>query len=238
MKQSGSLLAIGQMAWDNPDVYLRWKANWVPGWREHGARALWKWVPGGSREACWFLKPPWRFSCKSSSKIASSEQAFPLSSSSCFPPSGTTFRIGANVCMCPCFTLFADTRMIPYSPTAPGQVTLLDFFQSHQDVSGEFTLFFTHLLQHNGRATFAEGPSLNATSVATGEILEESQLFTIVLGYWFHIRVTLQPSILFYALCVVCHSILLQTYPIIHQLLRAGSQVPGTTPINNGERVA
>lgn len=75
-----------------------------------GPHVLWKWAPGGSRGACWLLKPPWHFSCKSSSKIASSEQAFPLSSSSCFPPSGTTFRIGANVCMCPCFTPFVDTE--------------------------------------------------------------------------------------------------------------------------------
>lgn len=92
--------------------------------------------PGQTRGFCWVLRTPGRLSCKSSSKIAFSEQAFPLSSSSDFP-SGTRFRICASEYVCPSFTPFADTERPGYSrlsPTASCQMTQLDFFQTHWGV--------------------------------------------------------------------------------------------------------
>ena len=118
--------------------------------------------PGQMRGICWVLRTPGRLSCKSSSKIAFSEQAFPLSSSSDFP-SGTRFRICASEYVCPSFTPFADTEWPGYSrlsPTASCQMTQLHFFQAHWDVPGQRALFASHLLQHGSRNAWADVPPL------------------------------------------------------------------------------
>lgn len=118
--------------------------------------------PGQTRGVCWVLRTPGRLSCKSSSKIAFSEQAFPLSSSSDFP-SGTSFRIRASEYVCPSFTPFADTEWPGYSwlgPTASHQMTQVDFFRTRWDVPGQCALFASHLQRHSSRNAWADVPPL------------------------------------------------------------------------------
>lgn len=67
-----------------------------------------------------------------SSETAFSSQAFPPGPSSSFPPPAT-FRVCANVCVCPCFTAFPDAarpRALRFGPTALWQMTQPYFFQT------------------------------------------------------------------------------------------------------------
>lgn len=137
--------------------------------------------PGQTRGFCWVLRTPGRLSCKSSSKIAFSEQAFPLSSSSDFP-SGTRFRICASEYVCPSFTPFADTERPGYSrlsPTASCQMTQLDFFQTHWGVPASVPC-----LPLTSRSTAAGTPGLMCSPCPEESLRNHSSPPRLVPDHW------------------------------------------------------